>query len=48
MPVAEAFVAQEGVVQGEAQPGDAAAVPTAAAVEYPLPPLPPAYRAPPR
>ena len=48
VPVAEAFVAQEGVVQGEARPGDAASVPTAAAVEYPLPPLPPAYQAPAR
>ena len=47
VPVAEAFVPPEGVVvQGE--PGDAASVPTAAAVEYPLPPLPPAYQAPPR
>ena len=48
VPVAEAFVAQEGAVVGEARPGDAASVPTAAAVEYPLPPLPPAYQAPPR
>ena len=40
VPVAEAFVAQEGAVVGEARPGDAASVPTAAAVEY-LPPLPP-------
>ena len=43
VPVAEASIPQEAlVVQGEAPPGDAASVPTAAAVEYPLPPLPPA------
>ena len=49
VPVAEASIPQEAVVvQGEARPGDAASVPTAAAVEYPLPPLPPAYQAPPR
>ena len=33
VPVAEAFVAQEGAVVGEARPEDAASVPTAAAVE---------------
>ena len=50
VPVAEAFVPPEAFVapEGEARPGDAASVPTAAAVEYPLPPLPPAYQAPPR
>ena len=48
VPVAEGVRRAGGTVVGEARPGDAASAPTAAAVEYPPPPLPPAYQAPPR